>query len=159
MKLYTRDREVPYKSTTIKAISSKHDIDGILAKCGIKKVAWNWDPENNDVFVSFQLEEEIDGRMIAPVIKLEPPRIWTKGSRKKKESINWNVSMRVMFWYIKTHLEMTYLMQSTKTQEFLPFINIPSEDGDKQLKDVLIPDLHLLKALPEKTIKELINKE
>lgn len=155
MKIYKNDQYVPYKSTQIKAIASKAKIDGILAKWGIKKVAWNWDPENNDVYVQFQIEEVVEGRTITPVVRIEPPRIWDKGSRRRKEAINWDVSMRVMVWYIKTHLEMAYLLRSSKTTEFLPYINIPTKDGEKVLKDVILPDLQALRALPEYSEQEI----
>ena len=157
MKIYTHDRHVPYKTTKIDPMSSKADIDGILARWGIKKVAWTWDPENNEVYVQFQIEEVVDGRKVTPVIRVEPPRIWNKATRKRREGINWNVSMRVMVWYIKTHLEQAYLTQSSKTTEFLPYIDLSTEEGGKKLlKDVLIPDLGMLKALPDRSKKEVI---
>ena len=61
--------------------------------------------------------------------------------------------MRVLFWYIKSHLEHAYLMSSTKTTEFLPHIEIPSLEGQPtKLKDVIIPrmdQLKNIKALPQ----------
>lgn len=138
MKLYTDDREVPYKNTTINPLGSKSDIDGILAKYGIKKVAWNWDLEHNDVFCQFEISEIINNKEVSPVIRVEPPRIWTKGNRNRKEEINWEVSMRVMFWFIKSHLEMSYLLQSGKTIQFLPYIQVTEK---KTLKDVILPKI------------------
>ena len=155
VKMYINDPDniipVPYKQTSISAIRTKGDIDRILAKWQVKDIAWRWDPDNNDVFVTFQIIEEIDGKTVAPVVKIEPPRLWNKASTRgkhRKDSINWKVSLRVMFWYIKTHLEKAYLTQSSKTTEFLPHIVIPKLD-DKTLKDVLVPNLdEQLKALP-----------
>lgn len=154
MKLYTNDRAVPYKNTTITALSTKAEIDGVLARWGIKKVAWNWDPDHNEVACQFQISEVINNKEVSPIVKVEPPRIWTKGTRKKREEINWNTSMRVMFWFIKTHLEMAYLMGSDKTTQFLPYIQISDK---KLLKDVIVPKISLveqLQALEDKTIKE-----
>jgi len=149
MKLYTDDRIVPYKSTTINPASTKAEIDGLLARFGIKKTAWDWDIENNKVTLSFQISETINERLLEPVVKVEPPRIWTRGTRKHREEINWAVSMRVMFWFMKSHLEMAYLLQSGKTTEFLPYI----QTGENQtLKDLVIPHLDEVKqlaALPE----------
>jgi hypothetical protein len=149
LKLYTDDRIVPYKSTTINPMSTKAEIDGLLARFGIRKTAWEWDIENNKVSLSFQISEMINERLLEPVVKVEPPRIWNRGNRKRREEINWAVSMRVMFWFMKSHLEMAYLLQSGKTTEFLPYIQTGKE---QTLKDLVIPRLDELKqlaALPE----------
>ena len=153
MKLYTDDRLVPYKNTTIAALSTKSEIDGLLARWGIKKVAWNWDPEHNEVACQFQIDEIINDKQVFPIVKVEPPRIWSKGTRKKKEEINWNTSMRVMFWFIKTHLEMAYLLQSDKTTQFLPYIQVSDK---KLLKDVIVPKIGVVQellALEEKVME------
>jgi len=64
--------------------------------------------------------------------------------------------MRVMCWFIKSHLEAAYLLQSSKTAAFLPYI--ASKDGEKTLKDVIIPtmnEVQQLAALPERPTKGL----
>ena len=153
MKIYSDDSEVPYKTTKINAQRTRADIDGILAKWGIKKVAWNLDPNNNVVELQFQISELIDDRTVEPVVKVEPPRIWQKATRNRKGQVNWDVSMRVMFWFIKTHLEMAYLMQSDKTTQFLPYIQVSET---KLVKDVLVPRISFVKdlqALEDKIIR------
>jgi len=147
-KLYTDDRNVPFKDTKLKSLETKSDIDAILAKWGIKKVFWNWDPDNNQVSVAFELPyEKFGGADINPVVRLEPPRIWNKRTRGKKlESVNWRVSMRILHWYIKENLAMSYAMQSQKAVAFLPYIQTPS---GRVVKDEILPKLKLLKALPE----------
>ena len=77
--------------------------------------------------------------------KVEAPVIWNHKTRSKVESVNWNISMRVMYWFIKSHLEAAYLLQSSKTAAFLPYI--ASRDGEKTLKDVIIPRLNELQRL------------
>jgi hypothetical protein len=161
MKLYTNDRIVPYKTTGINPLSTKAEIDGLLARFGIKKSAWEWDIENNKISLTFQFQEEVEGRLVEPMIRVEPPRIWNKGSRRTRESINWAVSMRVMFWFIKSHLEMSYLLQSGKLTEFLPYIIV---DHKRTLKDVIVPRLDEVQqfaALPEpaKEPPRVINPE
>ena len=82
--------------------------------------------------------------------KVEAPTILDHKTRAKAEGVNWNISMRVMYWLIKSHLEAAYLLQSSKTAPFLPYI--ASKDGAKVLKDVIIPrmnELQQLTALPE----------
>ena len=80
--------------------------------------------------------------------------------RSKAESVNWNISMRVMYWFIKSHLEAAYLLQSSKTAAFLPYI--ASKDGAKVLKDILIPrmnEIQQLAALPQKSNEKVIDVE
>jgi hypothetical protein len=147
MKIYTEDRLVPYKTTTIDPLSTKAEVDGLLARWGIRQVFWDWNPEGNIVTLMFKLPETFGG--VQPSVKLEPPRIWTKGTRRKNEEINWAVSMRVLFWFLKSFLESAYLMQFDKTTAFLPWI--VSSDGMTRLKDVIIPRLGRiseLEALP-----------
>ena len=146
MKLYTDDRLVHYKDTTINPMSTKAEIDGLLATFGIKKVMWEWDLQNNMVSVAFQISEVINNRTVEPVVKLEPPRIWSKTTRKHREEINWAVSMRHLWWFIKSHLEMAYCFQSNKTTEFLPHIQISET---KTLKEVMFTEIKHFAALPE----------
>ena len=147
MKIYTEDRLVPYKNTTIDPLSTKAEIDGLLARWGIRQVFWDWNPEQNSVVLLFKLPETLGS--IQPGIRLEPPRIWTKGNGRRREEINWAVSMRVLFWFLKSFLESAYLMQFDKTTAFLPWI--VGSDGKTQLKDVIIPRLSQIsefEALP-----------
>lgn len=148
MKLYTDDRLVPYKTTTISPMGTKSDIDGLLAKFGIKKTMWEWDLENNKVAVTFQISEVIQDRTVEPIVKVEPPRIWDKGSRSRREAINWAVSMRCLWWYIKSHLEMAYCFQSGKVTEFLPHIQISKTETVKDIAVSRLSEIKQLAALP-----------
>jgi hypothetical protein len=51
----------------------------------------------------------------------------------------------VMYWFIKSHLESAYLLQSSKTAAFLPYIS--SGDGAKTLKDLIIPRINEVQQL------------
>ena len=148
MKIYTDDPALPYKTTKLNALYTKSAIDGILAKWGIKDVYWRWDPDHNEVFIQFKIVETVDSHPMNVTAKVEAPSVW----ERKKEKINWNISLRVMYWYIKSQLESTYLMQSSKIAAFLPYIT--SNDG-RVLKDVVIPRLNevqQLVSLPKKVI-------
>lgn len=156
MKVYANDKLCPYRTTTISAMKSRHDIDDLLAEkqWGIRKTAWDWGPEKGEVSITFQYFEVIDGRSIAPIVEIHAPTIWDKGNRRRREKINWNVSLRVMYWYIKTHLEMSYLLQSGKTMEFLPYIQVQMPTGEsKGLGELLVPNVDraslMAKALPQ----------
>jgi len=147
LKIYTDDRLVPYKNTTIDPLSTKAEIDGLLARWGIRQVFWDWNPEKASVVLLFKLPETFGN--VQPGVRLEPPRIWTKGNRRRNEEINWAVSMRVLFWFLKSFLESAYLMQFDKTTAFLPWI--VGSDGKTLLKDVIIPRLNHIsefQALP-----------
>ena len=154
MKIYRTDSNVPYSKTKLTPNVSRSKINAVLAYWDITDVAWHWDLPNDDIFVVFWIMEVIDGIDMKLQVKVKPPLIWNKGRGKGKESINWAISMRVMFWYIKSHLEMAYLQQSSKVTEFLPYIQVPSLDGKPMdLKDIILVDLNRLKALPEKSEK------
>ena len=58
MKIYGDDPNLPYKTTKLKALYIKSEIDGLFAKWGVKDVYWRWDPERNEVFVQFKIVEE-----------------------------------------------------------------------------------------------------
>lgn len=110
----------------------------MLARWGIKKLGWNWDMENNDVSITFQIVETLpDGKKIAPIITIGPPKIYHQTSKRNpKETINWPLSMRLMYWYVKSHLEMAYLMQTSKAIEFLPYVQVSLPTGEsKKLGD------------------------
>ena len=154
MKIYSDDPNLPYKTTKLKALYTKSEIDGLFAKWGVKDVFWHWDPEHNDVFVLFKIVEEIEGVPLQVSARVDAPAIWGHKTRSKAENVNWDISLRVRYWFIKSHLESAYLLQSSKTAAFLPYI--ASKDGAKVLKNILIPrmnEFQQLTALPEKPVK------
>ena len=150
MKIYDTDPEVYARTTNIKPERSKSEIDGVLARFGVKDVAWRWDLKNNDVFLMFKLPPERFGHLpdLELSVKLEPPRIWHKTG--KGDVINWKASIRNLYWYILTHLSQAYVMQSGKATEFLP--HILSRDGRKIVD--LVGDELL--ALPDTVTQRVI---
>jgi hypothetical protein len=155
MKIYTNDPVCPYRTTKVNPFQTRAEIDGLLARWGIKKTAWDFDPDKDVCALHFQFQEKIGNMDVFPIMKMEPPRIWDKGGRRgKHEKVNWSVSLRVLYWYLKTHLEFIYLSQSDKTIALLPYME--TQDGHS-LKDALIPFLShekILMALPEKQIAD-----
>lgn len=157
-KVWDTDPIVPYKESKISAMQTQSEINGLLARWGITKYGWDWNFDHTNmgkdtVAVTFQFMEIVQGKKMMPIIRLEPPRIWHKANPKRKmpERINWDVSMRVLWWYMKTHLEYAYLNQSAKTTEFLPFIQISNIDGKtKNLQAIVLEDVNIMKALPER---------
>lgn len=126
MKIYTDDPRVKYVKTTIAPERTKQEIDAKLREYGTYDIAWHYRPELNDVFVMFTIEEVIDGIPAKVTAKVVMPALWDKGNRNAKiptnrvEKVNVPASMRTMFWYIKSQLEVSYAMQSSRVAAFLP---------------------------------------
>jgi hypothetical protein len=153
-KIYSDDPLVHYKNSTISPERTRAEIDGILAEWAVKDTQWHWDPQHNDVFLQFRIEELVKDVPVLAVVKVECPIIWDRASPRSRpprpEQVNWRVSMRAMHWFIKTHLEMAYVMQSEKVRAFLSHIKM-AEEG-RNLGDVVIPRLQQIQelaALPE----------
>lgn len=164
-KIFSDDPLVPYKTTTISAERTKAEIDGILAEWQLSDYHWHWKPEQNDIYVQFLLEEKVDEVPIEVTVKVVCPMIWDRESARSRppraEQVNLRISMRCMWWFIKSHLEMAYVTQSSKTAALLPYI--ASADGHV-LKDLIIPRLSEFEALPSPTeerkqLEKIINVE
>ena len=137
--IFSNDDVVPYKTTTISALTSRSEIDGLLARWGIKRSAWDWDLENSRATLNFQISEVIDGKQVNVVVELKAPMIYDKPSRRNpKLTVNWRISIRVLYWWLKTHMEYHHLSQSTKTAMFLPYIQTAN---GKTLDKIMIPRL------------------
>jgi hypothetical protein len=126
MKIYTDDPKVHYVNTTIAPERTRDEISEILRAYDTDDIHWHWKPDANDVFVQFIIEEKIDGIPARVGAKVVMPAIWNKANRnahtpeRRIEAVNLSVSMRAMFWYIKSHLENAYAMQSGRIAAFLP---------------------------------------
>jgi hypothetical protein len=147
-RIFNNDANLPLKSTTKKPIDSKRDIDGELAKWGITKVMWNWDLDNGQCEIVFQLPKDTFYDSDIPLgVRLKPPLVWehrSKRSRKPPE-IDWRLSVRLLYWYIHYQLAWVYASQSSPVVAFLPHIAV---DREKSVKDVVIPQMEHLRALP-----------
>lgn len=131
MKIYSDDPNLPYKTTKLNAQYTRSEIDGLFGKWGVKDVYWHWDVS----------------------ARVDCPTVWDHKTRNKAEVVNWNISMRTMFWYIKTHLEAAYLLRSSKAAAFLP--DLAGSDEKQTLKDIIIPhisDIQKMAALPKAPI-------
>lgn len=151
IKIYSDDPYVHYKDSEISPERTKANIDGVLAEWQVKDILWHWDPEHFDISVQFKIEEIIDSLPVSVVVRVECPIIYDreklKGRPPKPEAVNLRISMRCMWHFIKTHLEMAYAMHSSKTVAFLPYI---ATGERKTLKDVILPRLKQFQALEER---------
>lgn len=154
-KIFSNDPLVHYKNSTVSPERTKVEIDMILGQWGIKDTHWHWDPDHNDVYVQIKIEEKMSDLdvPVAATIKVQCPTVWDKASPRARpprgERVNWRVSMRALHWFLKTHLEMAYVMRSDKIRAFLSHVKI---NGEKDLGDLVIPRLaqiQELAALPD----------
>lgn len=153
MKIYSNDPLVHYKDSTIDPIRTKEQIDALLRAFKVTDIHWHYDPAKFDIFVQFGIEETIENMPIKVVARVACPIIWDQGRKRNQyassrgeDTINLNVGMRAMYWYIKTHLETTYAMQSNRVAGFLP--NIITHGG-KTIEQSLA-NLRQVAALPER---------
>lgn len=159
MKIYSGDPLVHYATTELSSERTKAQIDGILAEYQVKDVLWHYDIPR-EAYVIFKIEETINERPVKVGVKVVCPAIWDRERPRARpprlEEINWKVSMRAMYWFIKTHLETAYAMQSGKAVAFLPFIQ--SSNPEKTLKDYILPRLSEYTALEAKIAQTENNK-
>jgi len=152
MKIFTDDPKVHYINTTISPERTRDEISEILRAYDTADIHWHWKPETNDVYVQFIIEEVIDGIPARIGAKVVMPTIWDKAvhnspkPERRIEQVNIRVSMRAMFWYIKSHLETAYAMQSSRVAAFLPDMVTPN--GHRYF-DVLKGRLDQFKALED----------
>ena len=132
VKIYTDDPRVKYVKTTIAAERTRDEISEILRAYDTGDIHWHWKPDINDIYVQFIIEEVIDGFPVRVSAKVVCPVIWDKAVKnspkpdRRIEQPNLKVSMRAMYWYIKTHLETSYAMQSSRVAAFLPDMVTPN---------------------------------
>ena len=131
VKIFTDDPLVSYTTTTLSADRTRDQISAVLREFDVADIHWHWKPEINDCYVQFVLEENIDQKHVKVAVKVVMPVIWEKEYNPKRkdsrsklkphpEQVNLNVSMRAMYYYIKSHLENAYAMQSSRVAGFLP---------------------------------------
>lgn len=132
VKIYTDDPLVKYVNTTIDAERTRDMISAKLREYDVADIHWHWKPDGNDIYVQFGIEEVIDGIPVKIAAKVVCPAIWNKANPRARtpdgrtEHIDLNVSMRAMYWYIKSTLENSYAMQSSRVAGFLPDMVTPN---------------------------------
>jgi hypothetical protein len=150
LKIYTDDPKVHYISTTVSPERTRDEISEVLRAYDTSDIMWHWKPDVADVYVQFIIEEIIDGYPARIGAKVVMPTIWDKAVRnspkpeRRVEQINLKVSMRAMFWYIKSHMETVYYMQSSRVAAFLPDMVTPN---GKRYFDTLKERLSQFEAL------------
>jgi len=148
-KIYSDDRLLPYKTTTIKAMDSKRDIDALLAYQGLTKIFWTWDPNS---FQKIELKFELTGAFKDqpnPWVRIKPPIIWKIPKRRGSPEIDERLSMRLLFWYIKNALAWAYANQSKRITAFLSNIQINEKMTIQDLVLQRFEQLKKIDAIPD----------
>jgi hypothetical protein len=115
MKLYSH--QAPYQGTKVKTIQTIQSVNSLLKKYGIaKKPLWILRPTNYRMGVEFAID--VKGKEIS--VQVHAPIIWHR-TRKGTEYVAWDQAFRVLYWYLKSQLEMTVLGR-TLDEVFLPHI-------------------------------------
>lgn len=154
MKVYTDDPKVHYITTSISPERTRDEISEVLRQFDTADIHWHWKPEASDVYVQFIIEELIDGVPARVAAKVVMPTIWDKAvsrspdPKRRVEHINLAVSMRAMFWYIKTHMETSYAMQSSRVAAFLPDM---VGQGGQRFFDAMKTRLDQFKAIEDQS--------
>lgn len=161
VKIFTDDPKVHYITTSISPERTRDEISEVLRQYDTSLIAWNWKPDVNDVWVQFQVEEVIDGFPAKVTVKVVMPTIWDKAvsrspnPKRRVEQVNLAVSMRAMYWYIKSAMENAYAMQSSRVAAFLP--DMVMQNG-KRFFDEMKQQLDRFKAVeykPESAQREV----
>jgi hypothetical protein len=135
VKIYTDDPKVHYIKSTVSPDRIREQIDEVLRAYDTYDIHWHWNPKANDIYVRFVIEEVIDGVHVQVAAKVVCPVLWDKAVRnspkpeRRVERPNLTVSMRAMHWYIKSHLEAAYYLQSSRAAAFLP--DLVGRDGGR----------------------------
>ena len=130
--------------------TTRNQISAILCVYDVSDIHWHWNPKGNDIYVQFGVEEIIDGIPVKVLVRVVCPIIWDKAlerspkPERRIDNPNLKISMRAMHWYIKTHLECSYAMQSSKVAGFLSDVVTPH--GSRYFEE-LKPHLNKFKSL------------
>jgi len=114
-------KNAPYQRTTVQFDGTLKDITNLLHKYGAADIRWNDQRDRGIVEVGFRVTvREAKGKSYQPPVWIPVPLIWKKIA-DNSEVINWDQSGRVLYWYLKSQLEMT-LMGRSFGEVFLAFV-------------------------------------
>lgn len=156
MKIYTDDPLIAYVTTEVSSLKTKNQIDLKLMEYNAEDIGWRWKPDKNEIFVQFTLSQKINEIPLKVIVRVNCPIIWDRANKlartpeRRIERINWEVGMRSMYWYIKSHLETSYAMQGGLIAGFLPDI---VTNQNETYFDSIVKKIHEFAALPEPTEK------
>lgn len=124
----------PYKQSGLTIYQSKVRIEELLAKqkeC--RFVVWEINRDWPLPTLKFVIEVEIAGVVRRFIISMLPTLIKLEDRRQrqiKKYVDRPDISMRMLYWRLKTKLEEIKFGQSTLIKEFMPYIRVKLDSGN-----------------------------
>ncbi len=147
-------KRLPYEGTVIDADKTQAEISTLLDKYGAIGVQWTTLRGNRKL--EFIIEVEVKGIQRELAIIYEPPPIEVK--RKGVRSVDWNLSMRLLYWHLKSKLEAISYGLVSAEREFSSNIKMRLPGGQTgTVGDILesaIANEKLDNLLPDESNKE-----
>lgn len=133
----SKKESVPYSSTHKSPYETKTQIEQMLAKHGITRVAWEFDLEKEIIDLHF----EFNGKpyRIKPTIALQKVRAWNKieGRTKTEFLPNMAATMRALKDYVRLKLIAVENHWFDMEQEFLSQRIVNTKSGPKTLGEIM----------------------
>ena len=153
-------KKAPYANTTADPEKTESQINKLLKDYGIGKYQWSKDYDHNIVFLTFEIEAEINDVKKKFLVKVTPPAFlkqrmtWNPslGHHDKVYAPNWAQSYRLLYYWLKVKLESIAYGLVSAEQEFLSQVVVPLKDGRTTTIGELVtdPEVFAKFALEEK---------
>lgn len=131
-------KKPPYDRTEISVINSQNEIQQLLLEYGADGIQWIVIRDGLPK-LAFVIEAEINDIKKKVGVQIDPPLI-----QKQNKTVNYEQSMRLLYWYVKSKLEAVAYGVKTFEKEFLDDIVYRLPDG----RDVKVGNI-ILKQIAE----------
>lgn len=131
-------KKPPYDRTDVSVIKTQNEIQQLLLEYGAEGIQWTL-IRNGLPKLAFVIEADINGAHKKVGVQIDPPLI-----QRPNKTYNYEQSMRLFYWYIKSKLEAVAYGVKTFEKEFLDDLIYRLPDG----RDVRVGDL-ILKQIGE----------
>lgn len=135
-------KKPPYDRTEITVDKSQMDIQKLLLEYGAEGIQWLV-VRDGLPRLAFIIEADINGVHKKVAVQVDPPLI-----QKSNKTYNYEQSMRLFYWYIKSKLESVAYGVKTFEMEFLDDIVYRLQDG----REVRVGDIIRKQILEGKDI-------
>lgn len=106
-------KKAPYDRTEIDVSKTQMEIQQLLLEYGAEGIQWIVIRDGLPK-LAFIVEAEINGIKKKVGVQIDPPLI-----QRPNRTVNYNQSMRMMYWYVKSKLEAVSFGVKTFEKEFL----------------------------------------
>lgn len=137
-------KKPPYDRTEIDVGKSQMDIQNLLLEYGAEGIQWIIVRDGLPK-LAFVIEANINGTSRKLGVQIDPPIIRPKNS---PQGINYQQSMRLLYWYVKSKLEAVAYGVKTFEKEFMDDLIYTLPDG----RNVKVSDIILKQVADGKDI-------